>query len=322
MKKITVIGGGTGTYIVLSGLKSYPVSLSAIVSMMDSGGSTGRLRDQLGVLPPGDLRQSLVALSEASLLWRELFLYRFESGDLAGHNFGNIFLSALEKVSKNYQQVIQTASYILKTKGKVIPVTFEKTHLVAKYKSGNVLKGEGKIDTNVQERTRIEQVLLEPTVKANPEAEKAILGSDWLVIGPGDLYTSIIPILLVKNIKQAIDKTKAKIIYILNLMTKSGQTNNYSAYDHLDDLEQYLGKKPQIVLVNNGRISKNIIEWYNKHKERSVKNDLSKTNFPGKVISSNLINSAVFEKNQADRLARSVLRHDPKKLAKIIFELI
>src|SRR3989338_2925556 len=127
-KKITVIGGGTGTFVVLSGLKQHPLDLGAIVTMMDSGGSTGRLRDQLGVLPPGDLRQCLVALSEASELWRKLFLYRFENGDLAGHNFGNIFLSALEKVSKHYDEVINTVSFVLKTKGKVIPVTYQSAH--------------------------------------------------------------------------------------------------------------------------------------------------------------------------------------------------
>src|SRR3990167_7767430 len=135
MKKIVLIGGGTGTFVVLSGLKKFPFNLSVIVSMMDSGGSTGRLRDQLGVLPPGDLRQCLVALSDASDLWRKLFLYRFESGDLQGHNFGNIFLTALEKVSSNYNEVMDTASYVLKTKGSVFPVTFEKTHVCVKYQN-------------------------------------------------------------------------------------------------------------------------------------------------------------------------------------------
>src|SRR3990170_6535930 len=129
MKKITVIGGGTGTFVVLSGLKHYSVDLGVVVTMMDSGGSTGRLRDQLGILPPGDLRQCLVALSEAPLLWRRLFLYRFESGDFAGHNFGNLFLSALEKVCSSYGEVIETVSFVLKTKGQVIPVTFDKTNV-------------------------------------------------------------------------------------------------------------------------------------------------------------------------------------------------
>src|SRR5690606_4001290 len=166
MKKITVLGGGTGTYVVLSGLKKHKLDLAAIVSMMDSGGSTGRLRDQLGVLPPGDLRQCLVALSEAPELWRKLFLYRFENGDLKGHNFGNIFLSALEKVSDDYHTVIDTANYVLQTKGRVIPVTIGKTHLKVEYENGTILKGEGVIDEDNPERSRIVKAYLEPSVSA------------------------------------------------------------------------------------------------------------------------------------------------------------
>ena len=203
MKKVTVIGGGTGTFVVLSGLKEYPFDLGVIVSMMDSGGSTGRLRDQLGVLPPGDLRQCLVALSEAPLLWRKLFLYRFESGDLANHNFGNIFLSALEKVTKSYDKVIETVSYVLKTKGKVIPVTFDKTHLCVTYESGKTIKGEGNIDEDNKEKSRIKKAYLDPLVQANPEALKRIKQSNFIIIGPGDLYTSIFPVLLTKGIKEA-----------------------------------------------------------------------------------------------------------------------
>ncbi len=207
MKKITVLGGGTGTYVVLTGLKKYPLDLGVIVTMMDSGGSTGRLRDQLGVLPPGDLRQCLVALSEAPELWRKLFLYRFERGDFKGHNFGNIFLSALEKVSSNYEEVLDTVNYVLKTKGQIIPVTFSQTQLCVKYESGKVIKGEGKIDQNNPEKTKIINAYLEPKVKVNQKAIERIINSDYIVIGPGDLYTSIIPILLVSDIQKALKKT-------------------------------------------------------------------------------------------------------------------
>jgi uncharacterized cofD-like protein len=203
MKKATVIGGGTGTFVVLSGLKNMHLDLGVIVTMMDSGGSTGRLRDQLGVLPPGDLRQCLVALSEAPELWRKLFLYRFEKGDFEGHNFGNIFLSALEKVSSDYNQVLETASYVLKTKGKVIPVTLDKAHLCAEYENGTVLKGEGLIDENNGETSRIRRAFLEPVPRVNPLAVDRIRESDYIVIGPGDLYTSIIPVLLVPGMKES-----------------------------------------------------------------------------------------------------------------------
>ena len=322
MKKVTVIGGGTGTFVVLTALKETPINLGVIVTMMDSGGSTGRLRDQLGVLPPGDLRQCLVALSEAPLLWRSLFLYRFESGDLAGHNFGNIFISALEKVSANYDEVIDTASFVLKTKGKVIPVTFKKTHLVVTYENGNTVKGEGKIDTNVHETKRIVQAFLKPKVFANPKAISRISQSDYLILGPGDLYTSIIPVLLVDGVKQAILKSNAKIIYIMNLMTKSGQTSNYKATDHLEDMKKYLGKKPDYVLVNNGKIPSGVLEWYLRYHENPVVNNI-KDDEPGiKMIQENFTDQKSFIKSKSDQLTRSILRHDSTKLKKILVKII
>ncbi len=313
MKKITVIGGGTGTFVVLSGLKKYPLDLSVVVTMMDSGGSTGRLRDQLGILPPGDLRQCLVALSDAPLLWRKLFLYRFEKGDLEGHNFGNIFLAALEKVSDSYDKAIETASYVLKTKGKVIPVTFNKLHLVAEYENGQKITGEGLIDENHSEKSRIKTAYLEPQGNANPVAIKSIEESEYIVIGPGDLYTSIIPVLLVNNVKEAMKKSKAKIIYIMNMMTKSGQTTNYKASDHVKDLVKYLGKEPDYILINNGAISEEILASYKKYNEVKVTNDLNKNGY--QIIEKDLVDVKKVEKNSSDILYRSILRHDSEKVA-------
>lgn len=319
-KIITVIGGGTGTFVVLQALKNLNFEIKVIVSMMDSGGSTGRLRDQLGVLPPGDIRQCLVALSDAPLLWRKLFLYRFESGDLKGHNFGNIFLSALEKVAKNYQEVVNTASFILKTKGEVIPVTFDKTDLVVKFSNGTVLTGEGKIDDQKSTNQKIIKAFLSKKVSPNPKAIEAIKKSKFIIIGPGDLYTSLIPPLLVTNISQTIKESKAKIIYVVNLMTKKGQTTNFTASDHLKIISQYLRRKPDIILINDGKISKKILKWYKNCGEKLVKNDLSKkTN--SIIIKKNLINNKVYQKNKADFLERSVLRHDPLKLEKVFRQI-
>ena len=322
MKKVTVIGGGTGTYVVLSGLKKHPMDLAAIVTMMDSGGSTGRLRDQLGVLPPGDLRQCLVALSEASDLWRKLFLYRFESGDLKGHNFGNLFLSALEKVSDNYDQVLDVVSYVLKTKGTVMPVTFDKTTLCVQYESGTVLKGEGIIDEDNPERSRIKRVFLEPEVTPNSKAIHRIQESDFIVIGPGDLYTSIIPVLVVDDIKGHIQRSKAKIIYNLNLMTKAGQTSNYTASDFVTDIAHYLGRKPDYVICNSGPISKPILEWYAEHEEFPVKNDMSEKDFSGTIKEADIINRDHVKKNASDMLTRSILRHDSEKLAELLMQIL
>jgi uncharacterized cofD-like protein len=320
MKKITVIGGGTGTFVVLSGLKKYPLDLSVVVTMMDSGGSTGRLRDQLGILPPGDLRQCLVALSDAPLLWRKLFLYRFEKGDLKGHNFGNIFLAALEKVSGTYNEAIETASYVLKTKGQVLPVTFDKLHLVAEYENGKKVTGESLIDENHLEKSKIKIAYLEPQGQANPKAIKTIEESEYIVIGPGDLYTSIIPVLLVTGVKEAINRSKAKIIYIMNMMTKSGQTTNYKASDHVVDLFKYLGREPNYVLINDGQISPEILSSYGYYNEVEVINDLTaKDGY--QIIEKDLIDRKKVEKNSSDILYRSILRHDSEKVAKVLVSI-
>lgn len=312
------MGGGTGTFVVLSGLKKLSsIDLGVVVAMTDSGGSTGKLRDQLGVLPPGDLRQCLVALSDAPILWRKLFLYRFENGDLKGHNFGNIFIAALEKICQSYDQVVETAAYVLQTEGEVIPVTLQRLHLVAEFESGKKITGEGLIDENVNETSRIKRVYLQPSGKANPKAIERIINSDFIIIGPGDLYTSIIPVLLVEGISQAILQTKAKIIYILNLMTKAGQTTEYTASDHLIDLEKYLKRKIDIILVNNGSISKKIIDTYRRHRETVVIDDLGEKD-GYQIIREDLVDNREIEKNQVDIVYRSILRHDGGKLARVL----
>ena len=327
MKKITVFGGGTGTYVILSGLKKYPLDLGVIVTMMDSGGSTGRLRDQLGVLPPGDLRQCFLALSEAPILWRKLFSYRFDKGDLAGHNFGNIFLSALEKNCSSYDEVLKTVAFILKVKGEVLPVTYEQVQIGVKYANNRIVWGEKNIDTNYQEKSRVIDVFIKPkNAKTNILAEKRILKSDSLIIAPGDLYSSVIPIFKFNGIKRAIKKTKAKIIYIMNLMTKSGQTTNYKASDHLFDLEKYLEKRINIVLINNKKIPQDIIDWYKSEGEQPVINDLKKFNFPAKIIKGDILDNRFYGKEKDEKFVdikvRSLIRHDADKLAKILLKKI
>lgn len=320
---IVTIGGGTGSFVVLSGLKEYPVALTAIVTMMDSGGSSGRLRDELGVLPPGDVRQCLVALSQSSELLRELFNYRFEEGDLKGHNFGNIFLSALEKTTGNMREAIAEVGKILRIQGRVVPVTFDKTDLCVELTDGTIIEGETHIDSVAEEvkRAPIHKAFLKPTAKANDEAVKAILKADYVVIGPGDLYTSIIPNLLVSDIKEALQKTNAKTMYILNLMTKDGQTTDYSALDHIKTLQNYIGKNTiDYVLVNIENPSSEALAWYEEYEEYPVKDDLE--DFGGQVIRTNLIKDVIIEKNPQDFLKRSIIRHDPEKLARAIMDIV
>ena len=322
MNKITVMGGGTGTFVVLSGLKQHDVDLGVIVNMMDSGGSTGRLRVQLGVLPPGDIRQCFVALSEAPDLWRRLFLYRFENGDFHGHNFGNIFLSTLEKVSKNYDEVLETASFVLKTKGKVLPVTHEKTHLCVEYANGTVVKGEADIDSDLHEQNTIKRAFLEPSVAAYPQSLQRIAESDMIVIGPGDLYTSIIPLFLVEGIHEALQKTKAKIIYVVNLMTKAGQTNSYTAIQHVEDIEKYLERRVDTIIMHKGTLNQSIVSWYESHNEQIVQDNLGEDS---RVVRANIADNTPVAYNTADKIssyARSILRHESTKLAKTVIELL
>jgi uncharacterized cofD-like protein len=312
-KRMTVLGGGTGTFTVLSGLKKHPLDLSAIVSMSDGGGSTGILRDEMGVLPPGDLRQCLVALSEADQELRDLFLYRFTNESLAGHNFGNLFLSALEKTVGDPIKAVEVAHRILRVKGHVIPVSSIASNLVATLEDGTELIGEHHIDERISKRSPIKKCELDPPVQANPEAIEAIKQSDAIVICPGDLYTSIIPVLLVDGIAQALSQTQATIIYVVNLVTKPGQTDRFDAKHHVRELSGYLKREPDVVIMNSATPSRALQERYESQGEHLVKGELDDA--PYRVISAPLIADAIQEQSTNDRLTRSLLRHDPDRLA-------
>lgn len=319
MKKIVVIGGGAGTSVVLRGLRDFPVSLSAIVSMMDSGGSTGRLRKQYGVLPPGDIRQSLVALSHARADIQKLFLYRYSSGDLKGHNVGNIILSTLEQIAPDYAASIKLAANILHVEGEVIPVTTDKVQLCAEYEDGEVIADEHLIDSAKHKSVRIKKTYLVPVAQATPESLIAIKNADYIIVGPGDLYTSLIPNLLVKNIANEIRQSRAKVILIPNLMTKRGQTTRYTATDHIADVEQYMGKKADYILVNSEVIPEDIVTFYKKYREHVVRDTLDQNR---NVYRKHLLNDQIFEKAKSDRAKRSFIRHDSKKIGSAIMEII
>jgi len=323
-QKIVVIGGGTGTFVALSGLKKYNVDLAAIITMMDSGGSSGKLRDELGVLPPGDVRQCLVALAKSSRLLREMFNYRFEEGGLKGHTFGNIFLSTLTKTTGSMKKAIEEVGKILRIQGRVIPVTYAKSDLCIELEDGTIIEGETHIDeVEVREkRGRIKRAFLKPKVEANPDAEIAIKDADAIIIGPGDLYTSIIPNLLVTGIQPAIKASKGKKIYVLNLMTKYGQTTRHTAKNHVEDLKQYIGENQlDAVLVNKKTPKKETLAWYKDFDEHQVEDDLSdKREF--QVVRKNLIKDVVVDAEPADGLRRSIIRHDSEKLAKAIMEIL
>ncbi|MBW6441807.1 YvcK family protein [Patescibacteria group bacterium] len=323
-KSIVTIGGGTGSFVVLSGLKNYEIDLNAVIAMTDSGGSTGKLRDQLGVLPPGDLRQALVALSEASDVWRKLFTYRFEAGDLEGHNFGNIFLSAIEKITESNQEAIDRAAEILQTSGRVIPITFDKCTLCAEYEDGSVIEGESNIDENDTLGVSIKRLFLKPSASINLEAKRVIERADAMVFGPGDLYTSLVPNLIVSGVGEIIHYVKAKKILVVNLMAKIGQTENFKVSDFINEVERYLGEGAlNYVIVNSKNPSKDLVERYKDiDKANLIEDDVGGTYSRAKIIRADILSDDAYEKSSSDKVRRSLIRHDPDKLAKVIYKLV
>jgi len=319
-KKVVVIGGGTGTFMVLTGLKKYPLELTAIVTMADDGGSTGRLRDEFGVLPPGDLRQCLVALSDADLVMRDLFNHRYQSGGLSGHSFGNIFISTLEKVTGSLDHALDVAGKVLNIRGRVIPVTLSKVRLVTKLKNGKVLEGESAI-TNYQlvSRFGIEEMNLKPKAVANPKALRAIAEADLIVVGPGNLYASLVPNFLVRGVGAAFAKSKAKKIYIASLMNKHGHTDDFVISDYVNIFESHIGKKGVFdsVIYNTKMPAQKLLRTYADEGSPVVCSDkCRKRDFA--LVGANLLADTLAKTSKKDIVYRTLIRHDPDKLAKII----
>lgn len=309
MQKIAVIGGGTGSYTVLRGLKNYDVDLTAVVSMMDSGGSTGRLRDEFGFLPPGDVRMCLLALSPDTSVLRKLFEYRFNKGiGLNGHNLGNLFLTALRDITGKEEEAIKEASRILNVKGRVLPVTTTNCQLGAILENNQVVVGETNIDIPRHDtRLRIKKLFLVPKPKAYREAVRTILKADKIVIGPGDLYTSVLPNLLVSGIKNAIKKSKAKKVYVYNIMTKHGETTGFKASDFVKEVEKYLGEGVlNYVICNNKRPSIKLLKEYEKEKAEFVEPDIKSKKY--KVVRTDLLDNIDLARHNPDKLAKTIMK--------------
>ncbi len=319
-QKIVTIGGGTGSFTLLSGLRNYPVNLSAIVSMVDDGGSSGILRDELGVLPPGDVRQCLVALSKSDKILRELFNYRYSNGSLVGHNFGNIFLSTLEKISGSFDQAIKEAGRVLGICGKIIPVTLKSINLVAELSGGKEIFGQHNI--NESNLTSLRKLYLNPRAKINFEVIKAIRQADKIIINPGNFYCSIIPNFLVDGFTEALVNSKAKKIYVCNLMTKTGHTDDFTIIDYLNELEKYISANIiDIVIYNKERPAQHLIKRYAREGEHFIKpGDLGSKkniNFVGRKI----LSHRIYKQNKGDKIKRTFVRHDSSKIADIIYKL-
>ncbi len=325
-KNIVCIGGGTGTFVALRGLKYYPVRLNAIVTMSDSGGSNRRIRDEFGLLPTSDIRQCLVALSDENGgvgLLRKLFMYRFKKGrGISGMTFANLFMAALSDILGSQKEAIRQTGKVLRIRGTVIPVSFTDTNLYAEYEDGRVVTEEHLIDEPVHDGTiPITSVYLKPKALANPEAIDAILKADLIVLGPGDLYTSLIPNLLVSDVTHAVERSKAKKVYVLNLMTKYGQTYNFTACDHLRVLEKYVGQVMTHVLVSTNKLPSRAINAYARSHEYPVIDDLP-TKSSYRIVRADLSSRALVHRTKSDSLIRSLIRHDSHKLARQLARLI
>jgi uncharacterized cofD-like protein len=323
VKKIITIGGGTGSYTVLRGLKMYgDIDLVAIVSMADDGGSTGMLRDELGVLPPGDVRQCLVALSEHTETVRSLINYRFEEGALAGHSFGNIFLAALEKVAGSFVRGVEVASDILKIKGKVVPVTEDRATLSFTLKDGTILLGENSINHADIQSVGVATYGFERPVGISVTARDAIIGADIIIIGPGNLYCSIIPNLIVTGFKEAVALSAAKIVLPINLTNKKGHSEKFSVKDYVLLVESFLEKKVDYVIYNSEVPSEEQVSKYSLQEGENVlvMNDMVDDS---RIVLAKLLSHDAVNLSKADILQdeRSFIRHDSTKLAEVLHGL-
>src|SRR5688572_27586849 len=316
-KRLVAVGGGTGLSALLRGLKHYVGSdrlsqLTGVVTVTDDGGSSGRLRREFGVLPPGDIRNCLVALADDEDLLARLFQYRFLNGDgLLGHSFGNLFLTALTGITGDFHQAILTAESILSVRGKICPATLQDVRLRGRGASGRIYEGESAIGTSGEAIERLE--LDPPAPPAFPPAVAALEKADLILLGPGSLYTSILPNLLIPGIRQAVNKSPARTVLLLNLMTQPGETDGMTGLDHLHAIERLAGRGlVDDVLVSSSEIPGQLLEHYAETGSEPVLIDRAEVEALGiRVV-------------EADLLAAGdeFIRHDPPKLAKAVMELL
>ena len=309
--KVVAIGGGTGLSVLLTGLKEHTSNINAIVTVADDGGSSGRLRQQFDILPPGDIRNCLVALADAPALMRDLFQFRFDkSSELSGHSFGNLFITAMTRLTGDFEKAIKETGKVLALRGQVIPSTLENVVLVAEHKDGTLTEGEHQIP---RARRPISRVSLQPaTSNATPEAFKAIEEAQIIVLGPGSLYTSIIPNLLIREITEVIVASRALKVYVCNIMTQPGETDGFSASHHIKTLVAH--SHPRLMhycIVNTGDIPTDMLRRYALENSYPVVNDRRNIEEMGyRVIEEDIVS------------IQDVIRHDHMKLAKIILGLI
>jgi uncharacterized cofD-like protein len=315
--RVVALGGGTGIYAVLRGIRHYTSQVTAIVSMADNGGSSGRLRDEFGYLPPGDVRRCLVALADdsESMLLRQLFEYRFERGlGLNGHTFGNLMLTALTHILGGEDRAIEEAGRLLNVRGRVLPVTLTDTTLCARLVDGHEIHGETDIDIRKERHdVPIERVFLKPEAPAHIAAVEAIGAADLIVLGPGDLYTSVVPNLLVNGIAEAIRSAPGKTVYVCNVMTKHGETDKFAASHFIREIVRYLGSETALdcaVLNYHESLPRPLYERYKSEHSEPVAIDLGQCY--------ELVPQLAIRPLTA---TGALVRHDPDLLARVLVEV-
>jgi uncharacterized cofD-like protein len=309
--KVVAIGGGTGLSVILRGLKKYTDNLTAIVTVGDDGGGSGKLREELGILPPGDIRSCILALADDENVMQELFNYRFPGGPMAGQSFGNLFLAAMNGISHDFYDAVRRTSDVLQIKGEVLPVTLSQMVLMATLKNGDVVEGESSIPrAALEKQSPITQIFLkQDDIRPLPETIEAIKNADMIVLGPGSLYTSVIPNLLVKDVARAIFDSRARRFYICNIMTQPGETDGYTQEDHIRAIENHLdqaeGRIFDYVVANIGNLPKSIEEKYKKCESTVVetKSPIEQYEY---ILDDYVVMENGFVRHDADLLARRI----------------
>lgn len=325
---IVVIGGGTGTYTVLSGLRDTEADVTALLTMVDDGGSNRILRDDFGLLPTSGVRLAMVGLSKESSLLRELFLYRFHQGTgIKGMTFGNLFLAAVADVTGSQKQAIEKTCQLLGVKGKILPISWDDVQLVATYENGHQVIGEHLIDAPHHDgKLRITNITTIPKATISKEAKDAIEHADLIVLGPGDFYTNTMADLVVEGVAQAIKKSKGKVVFITNLMTKYGEAYNYKISDYLTDMAPFVPlQRLHAVLVNNDvDYPPKALKTYKREHSIPVEDDLDSMQLPShiRVIRAPLVSQEVVKAEKGDTIKRSMIRHDSQKLADALLSLL
>lgn len=315
MKKVVTIGGGSGSFAILRGLKEYDLDITAVVNIFDSGGSSGVLRDEIGVLPPGDVRRALLALSQGDQaeILRALFNFRFNGGTgLAGHSFGNLLLVALSSIYGGDAEGIEKASELLNIKGVVYPVSLDKSHVHAILEDGTEVVGETNIDIPKHDpNLRITKIFLDPPAHLYEKADTAIREADIVVVCPGDLYSSLGPALLTQGMSDALAASSAKLVWACNMMTKMGETNNFTASDFARELTSFCGKQRfDTVIVNTGVVAPEVLEEYaSQHQYPVAFDEVALRQYTDHIVTGDLLSDT------------DLVRLDSAKVARIIVEL-